>query len=222
MPLPPLLNRLLWFATHRVGFWVFHLGWSYRCAGRRNLPDTGPALLVSNHQSFVDPLLLGLCARRPLKYLGRHDLFKHRLFGWWLREFGTFPIDRNLGKEGLQAVFDRLGHGEAVVVYAEGERTPDGALLPFKPGIALLAKRADAPIVPCAIVGAYESWPRHAKRPALAPLFLPRRDGAIAVIFAAPIPAGHYRTWSREAILKDLEARVAAAYVEAQRRQRKW
>ena len=221
MPLPRTLNRLLWFATHKIGFWVFHLGWSYRCAGRRHLPDTGPALIVSNHQSFIDPLLVGLCARRPLTFLARHNLFKIWFFGGLLREYGAFPIDRNLGKEGLQAVFDTLGRGEAVTVFAEGERTHAGELQPLKAGIALLVKRADAPIVPCAIVGAYESWPRQAKRPALAPLFLPRSPGSIAVVFGEPLPAGYYRTWTREAILKDLRERIANVMAEAGRCQRK-
>lgn len=221
MPLPPLLNHWFWFATHKLGFWVFHLGWSYRCAGRRHLPDTGPALLVSNHQSFIDPLLVGLCARRPLKFLARHNLFQKRVLGWFLREYGAFPIDRDLGKDGLIAVFDRLGSGEVVTVFAEGERTRAGELQPFKPGIALLVKRADAPIVPCGIVGAYESWPRQAKRPSLAPLFLPRSPGCIAVAFGEPVPAGYYRTWTREAILEDLQERVASAVAQARKRQRK-
>ena len=69
MPLPRVLNRLLFFGVHKIGFWVFHLGWSYRCAGRENLPLTGPALIVSNHQSYIDPLLVGLIARRSLTYL---------------------------------------------------------------------------------------------------------------------------------------------------------
>ena len=219
--MPTLFRRLLWFATHKLGFWVFHLGWSYRCAGRRNLPDAGPALVVSNHQSFIDPLLVGLIARRPLTYLARHNLLAKPLFGWLLRQYGTFPIDRDFGKAGLTAVFDMLGRGEAVVVFAEGERTHDGGLQPLKPGVALLAKRADAPVVPCAIVGAYESWPRHATLPTLAPLFLPARPGGIAVVFGEAVPAGHYRAWTREAILADLEARLATAFAEAKRRRRK-
>ncbi len=221
MPLPRTLNRLLWFTTHKIGFWVFHLGWSYRCSSRHNLPDVGSALIVSNHQSFIDPLLVGLIARRPLTFLARKNLFKNRIFGALLHEYGAFPIDRNLGKDGLQAVFDALGRGEAVTVFAEGERTHDGELQPLKAGIALIVKRADAPIIPCAIVGAFESWPRHAKRPRLAPLFLPKSVGSIAVVFGEPVPAGHYRTWSREAILNDLQARLAQAYAEAKKRQRR-
>ena len=220
MPLPTVFNRLFWFANHKIGFWVFHLGWSYRCAGRRRLPDTGPALLVSNHQSFIDPFLVGLCARRPLKFLARHNLFHKRILGWFLNEYGAFPIDRDLGKDGLLAVFDRLARGEVVTVFAEGERTRAGELQPFKPGIALLVKRADAPIVPCGIVGAYECWPRRAKWPRFAPLFLPRSAGSIAVAFGEPVPAGYYRTWTREAILADLQQRVAAAVAEARKWQR--
>ncbi len=221
MPLPRLGKHLLWFATHKIGFWVFHLGWSYRCTGRRQLPDTGPALIVSNHQSFIDPLLVGLIARRPLTFLARHNLFKIPFFGALVREYGAFPIDRNLGKDGLQAVFEMLGCGEAVTVFAEGERTHNGELQSLKPGIALLVKRADAPIVPCAIIGAFESWPRHAKRPALAPLFLPKSPGSIAVAFGEALPARYYRTWHRDAILKDLGERIAQAALAAKAIQRK-
>jgi 1-acyl-sn-glycerol-3-phosphate acyltransferase len=221
MPLPRVLNRLFFFATHKLGFWVFHLGWSYRCAGRSNLPAKGPALLVSNHQSFLDPFLVGLCARRPLAYIARHNLFEKRLLAFGLREFRSMPIDRDMGKDGLQLVFDALAKGEAVTVFAEGERTHDGALQPLKPGIALLAKRADVPVVPCAIVGAYEAWPRQWKRPKLAPLFLPKSAGCVAVVFGEAVPAGYYRSWKREAILNDLQARLAVAFAAAQKRRRK-
>ena len=220
MPLPRPLNRLLWFATHKIGFWVFHLGWSYRCAGREHLPLTGPAIVVSNHQSFLDPLLVGLIARRPLTYLARHNLFAKRFAAFVLREYGTMPIDRNLGKEGLRAVFDALGRGEAVTVYAEGERTRDGSVQPLKPGIALIAKRADVPIIPCGIAGAYAAWPHGEKWPALAPLFLPRSEASIAVVFGEPVPAGHYRHWERRAILEDLQARLGAACEAARARRR--
>ena len=221
MPLPRVLNRLLYFATHKIGFWVFHLCWSYRCSGRLMLPITGPALIVSNHQSFLDPLLVGLCARRSLTYLARHNLFRKRFFAFILREYGARPIDREMGKDGLQSVFESLGRGEAVTVFAEGERTHDGKIQPLKAGIALLAKRTEALIVPCAIVGAYESWPRRHKLPRLAPLFLPLTPGSIAVVFGEPIPAGYYRTWNREAILDDLQTRLATAFLAAQRCQRK-
>ncbi len=221
MPLPRVLNRLLFFATHKLGFWVFHLGWSYRCAGRDHLLRTGPALLVSNHQSSLDPFLVGLCARRPLAYIARHNLFENRLMAFGLREYRTMPIDRDMGKDGLQLVFDALAKGEAVTVFAEGQRTHDGALQPLKPGIALLAKRAGVPIVPCAIVGAFEAWPRRRFLPRFAPLFLPKSPGCIAVVFGEAVPAGHYRSWTRAAILEDLQARLAVAFAAAQKRQRR-
>src|SRR4051812_6765267 len=179
-------NRLYDFAYCTTGL-TYLLGWSLRVEGVHNIPRTGPALLVANHQSFLDPVAIGLATPRRLSYLARKTLFTNRYFGGLLQAVNCVPIDQEgVGKEGMQAILDRLKAGRAVLVFPEGERTGDGAMQAFRPGISLLIKRVQAPIVPIGIAGAFEAWSRDRKLPRLAPLFLPASHRTIAVSVGPP------------------------------------
>lgn len=221
MPLPRVIDWSIYHAFYWSCFWGFGLGWSLRAGGRRHVPATGPTLIVSNHQSHFDPPLIGVCAPRPLTYLARHTLFTNKVFAALIRAYGAIPIDRESGKDGLQGVLAALGEGRAVVMFPEGTRTEDGVMQPLKPGISLLAKRADCPIVPCGLAGAYDAWPRGQKLPSPSPLFLANRGRAIAVHFGEPVPPGYYRKMDRDAILTDLTSRIAAAHAAAEKLRRK-
>src|SRR5579885_662490 len=84
LPMPPWLSAL-WYD---LGYWssvaALTLGFSMRIAGRANVPRKGPVLLLANHESFIDPLAVGVCCPRRLHYLARKTLFKHRVFGAYL------------------------------------------------------------------------------------------------------------------------------------------
>ena len=132
-------------------------------------PPTGRCLLVSNHQSHLDPVLVGLACPRQLKYLARHDLFFWP-FSWWIRALGAVPIDRKRGAVGgMKTTLKLLKQNEAVLVFPEGSRTYDGQLQPLRPGFCLLARRSGATIVPVAIQGAYAAMPRGSTFPAASP-----------------------------------------------------
>src|SRR5262245_2125718 len=127
----------------------FTLGFSYRFAGTAHVPKKGPALVIANHQSFLDPWIVGMAVKRPLTYLARKTLFRNRLFAAMIRSVNAVPIDQEgVGKEGIRAVLEALEKGQAVLVFPEGSRTPDGVMHELRPGIQLLIKRARAPIVP--------------------------------------------------------------------------
>jgi 1-acyl-sn-glycerol-3-phosphate acyltransferase len=139
---------------------------------------SGPVLLVANHQSHLDPVLVGIACPRRLKYLARRGLFFWP-FSWWIRALGAVPIDRERGAlGGIKTTLNLLRQHEAVLVFPEGTRTPDGQLHPLLPGFCLLARRSGATIVPVAISGAYISMPRGR----ILPLPWP-----IRLNFAAPI-----------------------------------
>src|SRR5262245_40149079 len=102
MPLPRLIDRVIYGASHWTAFYSFTFGWGLRATGRDNLPASGPVLIVSNHQSLFDPVLIGCAASRRLTYLARSNLWSNRFLGRAIDYYGAVPIDRGFGKEGLQ------------------------------------------------------------------------------------------------------------------------
>lgn len=129
--------------------------------GVRHVPPTGGALLISNHQSFLDPILLGVRLLRPMSYMARSGLFKGRFFGWLIRSLNAFPVRQGEGDVGaIRQTIRRLHEGHLLNIYPEGSRTEDGEIAPIQPGIALILKRAHVPIVPVVIDGSFAAWPR--------------------------------------------------------------
>src|SRR5262249_35864746 len=93
------------------------LGHTYRYAGRTNMPKTGPVLLIANHESYIDPVLVGVALPRRLAYLARANLF-HGVLGRFLRSVNVHPVDQQgFAREGLKAVIDLLGAGWPVLVF---------------------------------------------------------------------------------------------------------
>ncbi|MHB1425861.1 MAG: lysophospholipid acyltransferase family protein [Gemmataceae bacterium] len=210
---------------YEIGYWSsiagLTVGFSYRFEGRRNIPRTGPALLVANHQSFFDPSIVGSATRRHLCFLARKTLFRG-LFGRLIRRLNAIPVDQEgVAKEGLKAILEQLKEGQAVLVFPEGERTLTGEVQPLKPGILLLIKRLSAPIVPIGIAGAFDALPRTRHWPKLSPLFLPPTGSDIAVSVGAPIPSERYRDMPREQVLKELEEELKHAKERAERLRRR-
>jgi 1-acyl-sn-glycerol-3-phosphate acyltransferase len=143
----------------------------YRFAGRQNVPLEGPVLIVANHQSNLDPVLIGLACPRQLKFFARVGLFFWP-FSWWIRALGAVPIDRTKAIGGMKTTLKLLKQGEAVVVFPEGSRTYDGKMAEMLPGFCMLARRSEATIVPMAIDGAFEALRRGTAVPRLADITL--------------------------------------------------
>jgi 1-acyl-sn-glycerol-3-phosphate acyltransferase len=124
------------------------------------IPPSGGALLVSNHLSHLDVFVLGVPLGRPLNYVARSTLFFPPL-GVLIRSVGGFPIQRDgMGASGLKETLRRLRNGGIVTLFPEGTRSRDGELGELKAGIAVLAARARVPIIPAAVAGTFEAWPR--------------------------------------------------------------
>jgi 1-acyl-sn-glycerol-3-phosphate acyltransferase len=207
-------NYSLVYATYTLGF-------SYRSAGSHYMPQEGPVLILANHESFLDPLAVGLAARRKIHYLARKTLFKG-VFGDYLRSVGCVAVDQDgVAKEGLKTSVDLLRSGKALLVFPEGERTSTGQMQPFKPGIWLVLRRAPVTIVPVGIAGAYEAYPRGARAPAFAPLFWPANGRGVAASVGKPIPPEEYASMEREALLEMLFRRVEAEVARAEQIKRR-
>jgi len=202
-----LLKRL-WYDSLRVicrlvGVLVFRI----RCEGREQVPETGGALVLSNHQSHLDPVLVGLGCNRRLNYLARDTLFGFAPFRWLINSLDAIPIDREgLGLGGLKETLRRLKHDELVLIFPEGTRTPDGEVAPLKPGFCALAKRARVPLVPVAIDGAFDAWPRTSSLP---------RPAMIQIQFGEPLRPEQVSQLSDCELAAEVERRIRACHAQA-------
>lgn len=224
---PPLIptgwGSWLWYETaYYIAMATYTLGFSFRWEGAKHMPRRGPALLVANHQSFLDPVAIGLAARRHICYLARKTLFNHRLFGAYLRSVNTVPVDQEgVAKDGLRTVLKLLEAGQPVLVFPEGERTHKGPMNPLRPGVHLLIRRSMVPIVPVGIAGAYEVFPRSRALPRFAPFFLPTTVGGLAVSIGKPIDPARYEGMPRQEVLADLSSQIQACQAHAEKLRRK-
>jgi 1-acyl-sn-glycerol-3-phosphate acyltransferase len=201
---------------------ALELGFGMRTEGYRHVPAKGPALLVANHQSFLDPVLVGLTARRRLHFLARKSLFRHKAFGWLLRSLQSIPVDQEgFAREGLRAILEHLQASHAVLIFPEGNRTPDGKMYPFRPGVHLLIKRVPMAIIPVGVAGTYDAWPRHRPFPIPAPLFGPGRKGTLAAVFGPALDSRRLAELPREQVLQELFSAVAKCQERAERLRRK-
>lgn len=135
--------------------------------GLENIPAEGPAIIVSNHLSFMDSLFLPLVVSRRVTFLAKSDYFTGRgLKGWLQRMFfsgvGQVPLDRSGGDASAAALAAGtrvLAAGGLLGIYPEGTRSPDGRLYRGKTGVARLAIETGVPVIPCAMIGTFEVQP---------------------------------------------------------------
>jgi len=128
----------------------------YRCRaeGTEHLPATGPALIAVNHKADFDPVVVGMVFDRPFAYMAKRELFKVPVLGRLISALGAFPIDRGAGdRAALQTALGLLADGHVLLMFPEGTRQPDDEIHEFLPGVALLALRSGAPVVPVAVHG---------------------------------------------------------------------
>ncbi|MFN3191232.1 MAG: lysophospholipid acyltransferase family protein [Aureliella sp.] len=150
-----------------LGVTLFNL----RCYGRENIPGDGSGLILSTHQSHFDPVLIGVTFNERLNYLARRTLFKNRIFGAVISLLDAIELDRDRsGIAGIKETMKRVRRGEKVLMFPEGTRTADGQIAELKPGFVSIVRRCKSPLVPIAIVGAYDALPRGAKIPLRQPL----------------------------------------------------
>ncbi len=137
--------------------WQYH----FRVEGASNIPSTGPAIFIANHQSLFDPVIHGLAVGdRAPRPMAKQELFKNPLFGAILRGLNCICVRSDGGnREAIRVALDELAAGRTVMLYPEGTRSSDGAVKEFRRGVELLARKSRAPIVPMGIDGAFDIWP---------------------------------------------------------------
>jgi glycerol-3-phosphate dehydrogenase (NAD(P)+) len=148
------VNPLVYWLVRALVQPVFHLYFRLSRIGREHVPESGPVIYCSNHRSFLDPFVIGTIARRPLYYVAKQELFRHRFVAWLLNSLGAFPVNRGAGDQDMLATAKAiLERGDSVLMFAEGTRIRPGALGRPKRGVGRLALETGAPVVPVAVIG---------------------------------------------------------------------
>jgi 1-acyl-sn-glycerol-3-phosphate acyltransferase len=144
--------------------------------GASNVPRKGGLLVVANHASYLDPPIVAVSLPRRCWFMARSTLFKNTFFGGLIAGLGAFPVERAIDRgdsgggdiKAIRTVLAQLERGHPVLLFPEGSRSDSGAMEPFQRGVAVLLKRSKCPVLPVAISGVYDAWPR-GQRPRLFP-----------------------------------------------------
>jgi 1-acyl-sn-glycerol-3-phosphate acyltransferase len=200
-------RSLLWKSLQVIAGILTKLMFNLKVYGLENVPQTGGVLLASNHQSNLDPVLIAVRLRRPVSFMAKSELFENPYFGWFIRALHAFPVRQGQGDlAAIRQTIQRLEEGHALNVYPEGHRTRDGQILPLQRGIALILKKADVPVVPIAIDGSFQAWPKGSK--------LPHRH-RIHLIFGKPM---YFKGMHADDILESLQKSLCSLLEELRRK----
>jgi hypothetical protein len=157
-----LMRFIVWLLIHSV----------YRLekSGLEHIPDEGPALVVCNHVSFLDALVIAAGCRRPIRFVMDHRIFKMPLVSFFCSQAKAIPIatakeDARMMERAFDEVARALEAGELVAIFPEGRITGTGDMYPFRPGVTRILERSPVPVVPMALRGMWGS-------------FFSRKDGA--------------------------------------------
>ncbi|MBR2693829.1 MAG: 1-acyl-sn-glycerol-3-phosphate acyltransferase [Thermoguttaceae bacterium] len=200
-------RRVTW--KHELWYhvcWTFckiALGLLYctRHIGRGNVPKTGPVLVVSNHQSFLDPPAIGVGVWRRMNYLARKQLFTFKPFALLIASVDAIPLDQDgIGFQGIKETIRRLRNNETVLIFPEGARSYDGRMVPFRKGYINIAVKTGSTIVPTAIAGAFQAYPRQKKYPSI--------FKSMTVEYGEPITPADYKDLKEEELHDLVESRV--------------
>jgi 1-acyl-sn-glycerol-3-phosphate acyltransferase len=208
------VNPIVYWLTRAVFQPFAHLYWRMSRIGREHIPTSGPVIFASNHRSFLDPFVIGTIARRPLYYVAKQELFRHRLIGWYLNSMGAFPVNRGAGDaEMLETARAILERGDCVLMFPEGTRIRPGALGRPRRGVGRLALETGAPVVPIAIYGSQKA--RNWKR-----LQFPK----VTVQYGEPMvfePVAEPTREQQQEVADEVFARIRRLYAELERVGRK-
>jgi len=168
-----------------------------RIEGMENIPESGAAIVAGNHLSFSDHFVMPAILPRRITFLAKAEYFtgpgiRGRLTAAFFRGVGQIPVDRSGGKasqSAIDAALEVLGRGELLGIYPEGTRSHDGRLYRGRTGVAVMALRANAPVVPCAMVGTFELQPPGRKFPRL---------GRVTIRFGRPLDFSRFAGMSEQ------------------------
>lgn len=160
--------------------------------GSENVPEKGAIIVAPNHKSDWDPPLIGVAFKtRIIHYMAKEELFKNPVFGWVLRQFGTFPVKRGtVDRTAIRQAMKELKAGNPLGIFPEGTRIRKEGFGRFHSGMASLALMTGTPVIPVAVIGSRD---------------MPKRKGPLAVLIGKPVPVEKQRaTDEKVAELNDI------------------
>lgn len=158
---------------------IFLCLFKYKIEGAENIPKRGKVILAGNHTGHLDPFIVQMATNRHLWFVTGPVAFKVPIVRHLLKYFNVLPLKFGKGIEALDAGIQKLNSGEAVIIFPEGKFTPDGNICKFNRGVCIMAEKANAPIIPFAIQGGFETWGGKRK--------LPKLFNTIVIQFGQPI-----------------------------------
>ncbi|MEB8341161.1 lysophospholipid acyltransferase family protein [Streptomyces endophyticus] len=185
-----------------------------RIEGLEHIPESGAAIVAGNHLSFADHFLMPAIIKRRITFLAKAEYFtgpglRGRLTAAFFRSAGQIPVDRSGKEAGQAAIREGLGvlrRGELLGIYPEGTRSHDGRLYKGKVGVAAMALKAQAPVVPCAMIGTFEAQPPGQKIPKM---------HRVTIRFGKPLDFSRYIGMDGEkAILRAITDEIMYAILE--------
>ena len=198
-----LMRFLIWLLMHTI----------YRLekSGLENIPETGPAVLVCNHVSFVDALVIAAACPRPVRFVMDHQIFKIPVLSFIFRTGRAIPIaPAREDPEALERAYDQIAKaledGDLVGIFPEGKVTYDGNLNPFRPGISRIVGRTPVPVVPLALRGLWGSFFSRHGGPAMSKWgrIGKRIYSRIGLVAAPPVPAREVTPEALQEIVSNL------------------
>lgn len=164
-------HQLFYRALRAAAVSLLYSAYRWQVIGRNHVPLTGPVVLASNHIDNFDPILIGSSTPRFVHFMAKEELFHGKLVERFLRYVGAFPIRRGSGDRGaIKHALAVIEQGQCLTVFPEGHRSRNGVLGRGLPGVAMIARRANCPVVPVVVIGPY------------------RFRGKLTVRFGQPIP----------------------------------
>jgi 1-acyl-sn-glycerol-3-phosphate acyltransferase len=181
-----LLRFIVWMLIHTV--------YRLRVENLEQVPDEGPAVVICNHVSFVDPLVIMAACPRPIRFVMDHHIFRWPVMNFVFRSSKAIPIapakeDPAMMEKAFEEVGRALDAGDLVGIFPEGKITGDGEINPFRPGIARILARNPVPVVPMALRGLWGSFFSRKHGPAMTKPFRRGVFSKIELVAAAAVPA---------------------------------
>ncbi len=180
------------FLMRFLAWLLIHTFYRVDKSGLENIPDEGPCIVVCNHVSFVDAVVIAACVRRPVRFVMDHRIFRVPLLSFIFRTMRTIPIapaseDPAMKERAFDAAAEALRAGEVVGIFPEGKLTDTGELNPFRPGVAQMIATTPVPVVPMALSGLWGSFFSRASN-GRAMRRLRGIFSRIALVVAPPVP----------------------------------